>query len=68
MNCPTAVPKLPVPSIMPAIVEVAFELLLTIYCYPKSAAHDDDSIFANPFSKNPNKNKHIARLATLIDM
>jgi hypothetical protein len=57
INCPIALPKLPVPSIIPVIVEVALLLFFRDYYFPKSAEQDADKILQRPLSKKPKKNQ-----------
>jgi hypothetical protein len=56
MSDPIAEPILPVPSMIPVTVEVAFSLFFNACYLPRSAAHDPESILASPLTKNPKEN------------
>ena len=57
MNYPTAVPRLPSPSMMPVTVDVASLFSLSAYFYPRSAAHVTQRIWCIPPKRSPRKNK-----------
>lgn len=56
MNCPAAVPKVPVPSIIPVTVEVALVFPFKAVCLPRSAEQAADIMLFSPLMKKPIQN------------
>ena len=56
MNCPAAVPSVPVPSMMPVTVDIAFVFPLRADYLPRSAEQAADIMLFSPLMKKPMKN------------
>ena len=56
MNYPAAVPKVPVPSIIPVTVDIALVFPFKASYFPRSAEHEADIMLLTPLIKKPRKN------------
>jgi len=63
-SCPSALPRDPVPSIIPVTVEIAREW--TPFCFPRSAAHTLDMRLFSELMKKPRENMDAKSMKELI--
>ncbi len=66
MNYPTAEPRVPVPSMIPVTVDVAFSFPLRDSYLPRSAAHAEDIRLFRPLMKKPSMKNEMNKRAVFI--